>query len=568
MKTKQFAVVALLLTGIFSYSQGTFNKLLFENPNAISLDIIELKDSSYLLTGCINDITGLDLFLCNTRKNGSVSWTKRISNTTHDWSGNSILALENNEFIITGESAGDVSVLKINQYGDTLWTKKYGGNKTDGGSRIIRNYDNGFIISGFTYSGTGNDMLSNIYLLNLNSNGDTIWTKKITNNKSTYSYDIIKTSDGGYFITGYIENNNNYTDRDCYFLKINKNGNLIWSKNFGNKYYDQASASVETKDKGFIIAGTTSLKGDGNMASYILRLNESGDSLWTKTIEGGVVDRCIGVVQTYDSCFVFAGMTGKYPNTTIQAIKINLSGNLLWTREINSYDHFWARSIIQTVDSSIVIAGHSSVGSNTYTNLIRLDKNGELKLRAIGDTLEIFENLPKKTIIGQVKGLIGGKTLGNYTNGYKLEYTDLKSAIVIDPDNGSINVLDSSLIDYETTQSFNLYVKVSDGINSDLAHILVKIKDVDERFLAIQTPNADKFQIYPNPTSGTIQVNSDLEFDKLTIELYDINGKVIDKQITECKNKVIIDYSKFPKGLYCLKISTLKSEFSKTLIIK
>lgn len=578
MKTKLLiTITVLLLTRLFSYSQGTFNKLLFEYPNAISYDITELKDSSYLLTGSIDSANDMDLFLCKIMKNGSIDWSKRIGNSQNSECGMSILALDNKEFIITGTSWNytnqhSLYVVKINQYGDTLWTKKYRGNLPDGGEKIIRNNENGFVISGYTDRITGGDEFSDVFVLNLNSDGDTIWTRKFGGIKSSYSFDIINTSDSGYIITGYTEND--LTWRDIYVLKIDKNGNLIWSKtygnNYGNNYNDDASSAVETKDKGFIIAGTThNIKNDGNESPYILKLNEFGDTLWTKTLNGYLTrGGCVGIVQTYDSGLIITGATGVYPNTNIQVIKLNQSGDIIWSTKIKGSKYDEARSLIQTMDSSIVIVGNSQIDLNIFTHLVRVDKNGELKIKAIDDTIDIFENLPKETIIGKVNGLIGGNALGNFTNGYKLEYTNLNSAVFIQPNNGNISVLDSSLIDYETIQSFDLFVKVTDSVNSDFSHILVKIKDVYENYSSIQNLKTDLFNIYPNPSSGLVQINSELKSEKLTIELFDINGKTINKQIVERKDKIIINYTNYPKGLYYLKISTDQDSFSKTLILK
>ena len=577
MKTKLLiTLTALLLTRLFSYSQGTFNTLLFEYPNAISYDIIELKDSSYLLTGSIDVTNDMDLFLCKIKKNGSIDWSKRIGNSQNSECGMSTLALDNNELIIAGTSWNytdqfSLYVVKLNQYSDTLWTKKFKGCSPDG--KIISNNENGYVISGYTVRETGGDTnFSDVYILNLNSDGDTIWTRKFVGTKSSDSFDIINTSDSCYLMTGFTESTS--TKSNIYILKIDKHGNLIWSKTYsstyGNNYNNEASSAVETKDKGFIIAGTThNIKNDGNESPYILKLNEFGDTLWTKTLNGYLTrGGCVGIVQTYDSGFIITGTTGEFPNTNIQLIKMNQSGNIIWTTKIKGYNYDGARSLIQTMDSSIVIVGNSNIDSNIFTHLIRVDKNGELKIKAIDDTLDIFENLPKETIIGKVNGLIGGNTLGNFTNGYKLEYTNLDSAVFIQPNNGNISVLDSSLIDYETIQSFDLFVKVTDGVNFDLSHILVKIKDVYENYSMIQNPKTDLFNIYPNPSSGLVQINSESKSEKLTIKLFDINGKTINKQIVEGKDKIIINYTKYPKGLYYLKISTDQDSFSKTLILK
>ena len=63
----------------------------------------------------------------------------------------------------------------------------------------------------------------------------------------------------------------------------------------------------------------------------------------------------------------------------------------------------------------------------------------------------------------------------------------------------------------------------------------------------------DSINVSPNPTSGTININSNFNIKK--VELYDVQGRVLETQIGETKT---IDISEKANGIYFLKITSEK----------
>ena len=58
---------------------------------------------------------------------------------------------------------------------DTLWTKRFGGSDYDVGNSVQQTTDEGYIITGYTYSFGAGDR--DIWLIKTNADGDTLWTK-------------------------------------------------------------------------------------------------------------------------------------------------------------------------------------------------------------------------------------------------------------------------------------------------------------------------------------------------------------------------------------------------------
>ncbi|MCD6501590.1 hypothetical protein J7L01_03230, partial [bacterium] len=95
----------------------------------------------------------------------------------------------------------DLFLVNIGISGDTIWTRVFGGDGDDCGYSIERTADGGYIVAGETESfGAGG---SDVWLLKLDSDGDTSWTATYGGPDDEGAHDVILTSGGGYLITGY-----------------------------------------------------------------------------------------------------------------------------------------------------------------------------------------------------------------------------------------------------------------------------------------------------------------------------------------------------------------------------
>jgi hypothetical protein len=65
-------------------------------------------------------------------------------------------------------------------------------------------------------------------------------------------------------------------------------------------------------DGGFALAGNTTLSSAVNWDIWLVRTDENGDSLWSRTFGGGGNDWCYSLVQTADGGYALAGSTGSF----------------------------------------------------------------------------------------------------------------------------------------------------------------------------------------------------------------------------------------------------------------
>jgi len=130
-------------------------------------------DGGYIIVGSRQLTTppDLDAVIIKTDSNGTEEWRKIYGGPSHDTAAD-VQVLPDSGYIVAGMGkrsplwhSWDVWVLRLDAYGDTLWTKFIGEEWMDEGARQIRCLpDGGYIIAGTRQIDTGN---SDAYLVRL-----------------------------------------------------------------------------------------------------------------------------------------------------------------------------------------------------------------------------------------------------------------------------------------------------------------------------------------------------------------------------------------------------------------
>src|SRR5437762_922059 len=69
------------------------------------------------------------------------------------------------------------------------------------------------------------------------------------------AYSIVQTNDGGYAVCGQT-NSYGYGGNDVYVVKLDSNGNVLWSRAIGGTAEDFGYAIIETYDGSLVVSGT------------------------------------------------------------------------------------------------------------------------------------------------------------------------------------------------------------------------------------------------------------------------------------------------------------------------
>jgi len=313
---------------------------------------------------------------------GNILWSKLYQDTGPCY-GNDVQKTNDGGYIIVGSNAsfsGDIGyeiwLIKTDALGDTVWTKIFGGNGHDGGySSVRQTSDGGYII----VATMGN---KEVWLIKTNANGDTTWIKTFggNSNDADYGNSVQQTNDGGFIICGsttsYQNSNGLY---DVWLIKTNSSGDTTWTKTYGGIIgHDRGKHVQQTSDGGYIVTGNSNSFGSGGIDIWIVKTNTIGDTLWTKTVGGYLSDDSYSVQETRSGDFILAGKTESFGSGSfdVWVIKIDNFGNNIWTKTIGGNGDDWGESILQTSDGGLIIAGRTtSYGSGQEDAwLIKLDR--------------------------------------------------------------------------------------------------------------------------------------------------------------------------------------------------
>ena len=204
------------------------------------------------------------------------------------------------------------------------------------------------------------------------------FSKVINNGALSYAvkgYSIIKSTENtNYMLAG--ENMN-----AALVLKLDTGGNIIWGKTIGNSYSGVFTCIISTKDSDYILAGSIFNSIDSTNDILCVKINNAGDTLWTREIDMGYNDYAQSVHQTFDNGFILTGYASTDSSSKIAVVKLDSSGNLKWGKLFKGSNlNYEAHAVKQTPDSGYVVIGFMDSLSiyDSRTFLLKLTANGNI----------------------------------------------------------------------------------------------------------------------------------------------------------------------------------------------
>jgi hypothetical protein len=329
---------------------------------------------------------------------------------------------ESNDGDVTNHHGGtDIWVLKLNDTGAIQWQKALGGSKEDNANSIQQTRDGGYIIVGTTNS-TDGDVTNKIeengidfWVIKLDGNGNLQWQKVFGGDSYDTANSVQQTKDGGYIVAGYSRSNFNNKKKeylldgfndDNWILKLDPNGNLQWQKLFGGEGLDHAQSIQQTNDNGFILVGSSNKSILTSLSDFnfsIIKLNETGEVQWEKSLGGTNDEYAYSVQQTKDGGYIVAGTTksidGDVTNvpgggTDIWVVKLNNIGTVVWQKVFGETALDFVYEIKQTSDEGYILVGNTGL-KDVDGLVIKLNNKGNMEWqKTIGGTqFDIFKSI-------------------------------------------------------------------------------------------------------------------------------------------------------------------------------
>tara|TARA_Y100001954_G_C15745517_1_gene570838 strand:+ start:41 stop:1348 length:1308 start_codon:yes stop_codon:yes gene_type:complete len=384
---KRILFILLFTTPFIGFGQS-WEKTFGGTENDEGYSVQQTSDGGYIICGRTKSFGNgySDVYLIKTDENGDSLWTKILGGIVSE-RGYSVQQTSDGGYIVCGYSNSfgnglltDFYLVKVDENGSQLWYQVFTQSHESIGQSVEQTVDGGYILcGGKRFNSNG---INDVYLIKTDENGVEQWSESYGSvSLSEIGYSVQQTIDEGYIITG-VKTNINQNSSDIYLVKTDENGNSLWNKTIGGINNDESYSVKQTNDEGYIISGWTESFGNGNKDVYLIKTNDNGDSLWTKTYGGSNDDEGYSVQQTNDGGYIITGSTKSFGNGgyDVWLIKTDVNGDSLWTKTYGGTNWEKGSSVQQTNDGGYIICGETSSLGNGYYDvyLIKTDGNGNV----------------------------------------------------------------------------------------------------------------------------------------------------------------------------------------------
>jgi hypothetical protein len=184
----------------------------------------ETSDGGYIIgaTSFANDNTGSDIWLIKTDSNGNKLLEMSYGGPNND-SASSVRETSDGGYIIAGTTSSfsvggsDVWLIKTDKKLNKVWDKTFGGVNDDSSASVKQTLDGGYVIAGTTSSyGDGN---SDVWLIKVDNKGNRIWDKTFGGKKNDSGASVQETLRNEYILAG---TSNSYSagGSDAWLLRV------------------------------------------------------------------------------------------------------------------------------------------------------------------------------------------------------------------------------------------------------------------------------------------------------------------------------------------------------------
>lgn len=418
MKKLYMSAILLCTAAVFSAQEVVWQKDIKSSTQDFLSQVTTTIDQQYLITGSsiqagsgklnagsstvkTQQNSGYDFHLVKLNQQGEEFWEKYFSGQNHDFLSATV-ATQEGGFAVVGTSysskgldkkddskgGSDIWLIRINEFGEELWQKTLGTAQDEEAKAVIQTTDFGFFVAGNIQNAPKGFGSKDVIVSKLDKNGKEL-SQIILGGKGLDEVEkMIPTVDGGALLGVYSRSTiggskktENFGEGDYYIIKLNKEGKVVWEKNFGGKGDDHLRTLAMTST-GYIVGGESRSERSGNKTVgieegtdvWLISLNDRGEELWQKSYNFKNRDVLMGmsVVKTGDEKSSKGILLGGYTQAeerieaedeTFWMLYLDQNGNEQWRKHVKGESRKKEERLSDIKlnrDGSIILAGTSA----------------------------------------------------------------------------------------------------------------------------------------------------------------------------------------------------------------
>ena len=385
MRTILVCIIVFCFFPVYAGAQETFEKIFGGKGDQFGFGVA-LMTGGYVVCGhtALPGSLITDAWVLRLNAQGDTLWTKKTGGDGID-DTRSVIVTPDSGIVVCGSysqtlpSKSEFFLMKTDLNGDTLWTRHFFTPLNAYGYSVAPAGD-GFILCGYADSGRTTPRLM---MARTDAEGNPLWTRLYGGTSGTVGYCAIATDEGGFIACGFIDVMDPDWNRDLYLVRVNGDGDTLWTKRFPASGYDVALCISQADNHRFVLTGYTNSGGSTGADLYGALLSSDGEIIWGKAFGHTGIDIGYSGIQTSDGGFIFSGQGNEQGNEFqgVYLVRTDASGDTLWTRMAGGFPRNTGQCIRQDSDGGFIIAGATTSASadELYDVLImKTDENGTL----------------------------------------------------------------------------------------------------------------------------------------------------------------------------------------------
>lgn len=331
----------------------------------------------------------VDAFLRKYDSDGHALWTRQFG-SPDGASASGIAAAPEGVYVVgtlIGQSSGgniDALLAKYDADGGLIWTRLFGTSGPDDARAIALDGSSVYVV-GATSLPDQATVGFDAYLSKFSTNGTEAWTRYFGSSSDDFAEGIATDGSGLYVVgrTGGLLPDQNSAGgvADAFIRKYDSDGNLLWTRQFGSRGYDDARG-VAVDWSGVYVVGSAeaALPGQvrlGTTSAFIRKYDAEGNEVWTQQF-GSRLGAEAWAVAADDAGVYVVGEThsalegqGHRGGADIFVRKYDAGGTELWTQQLGSPGNDRALGIALSATTIYIVGsttdafpGHTSAGDS------------------------------------------------------------------------------------------------------------------------------------------------------------------------------------------------------------
>ncbi|MFH2035407.1 MAG: DJ-1/PfpI family protein [Candidatus Zixiibacteriota bacterium] len=309
-----------------------------------------------------------------------------------------LLELDNGDFMITGytfsggDGDADLLIARVKKTGELDWMRTYGGGGNEYGYGIAPTKEGGFLAAGFTTSYGSGD--KDVYLVKIDDAGNIIWEKEYGGQSWEAGRSVCVTDDNHYLVCGFTHSFG-AGEEDIYLIKVDSGGHEIWSKTYGGERVEVGNTVIQAQDGNYIVSGTSGTYAGGNTDFYLMIIDKDGAVIGDRAYQGkeGVgygYDWCRAMIPSINGGYIMTGISDCNQLMDAMVVKTDADWNKSWNTAVGPGFYHFSNSVAEASDGRIFIGGAlRNILGNGDIYLIAFNPDGSVysqkRIKAEGD---------------------------------------------------------------------------------------------------------------------------------------------------------------------------------------